>query len=209
MKEADIVVTNPPFSLFRDFISLLITHKKKFIVVGNFGAVSYKNIWPLIKADKLWLGNKSIGEDMLFDVPDEYAAWLRENKKEGSGYRIIDGVVKGRAPATWFTNLSHKRRNQELILVEKYRKAVYPKYDKFKVIDVKYVKDIPKDYKGVMGVPITFISKYNPKQFEIIGMDTDFISENGGNTDRFYIGGKRQYVRIVIRNKKPQKGVSA
>ena len=205
LKDADIVVTNPPFSLFREYIAQLIEHKKKFIVVGNYGSVIYRSIWALVQANKLWLGNKPMGDDMLFNVSKEFAAWLQQNKKEGSGYRIVEGVVKGRAPATWFTNLNHKRRSDKIILVEKYKKAAYPKYDGFDAIEVSKTKNIPADYAGAMGVPISFLSKYNPKQFELVGMDTDFIKESGGDSDRFYLGGKRLYVRIVIRNKDLQK----
>ena len=195
LKEADIVVTNPPFSLFREYIAQLMKYDKKFLVVGNPNAITYKQIFPLIKADKLWLGFKSMGVDMLFDVTDEFAAELIETKKEGSGYKIIDGVVKGRAQAIWFTNLEHDKRNEVLRLAKQYTPELYPKYDNYDAINVDKVAEIPVDYDGVMGVPITFLGKYNPEQFEIIKF------RKGADDKDLKVDGKSLYFRILIKRK--------
>lgn len=173
LDEADIVVTNPPFSHFREYIAVLVAHEKKFIVIGNMNAITYKEIFPLLKDNKVWLGYKSLNQDMYFDVPDERKEWLLANKKEGSAYKIIDGVVMGRlASACWFTNLDIKKRHEELILVKQYHghKVEYPHYDNYDAINVDKTVDIPCDYDGVMGVPITFLDKYNPEQFKIVGL---------------------------------------
>ena len=172
LRKADIVVTNPPFSLFREYVAQLVEEDKDFLIIGNMNAVGYKDIFHLIMAGKLWLGNKPMGVDMLFNVPPHFAKWLKANKKEGSGYKIIDGVVKGRSSAIWFTNLDHKKRHEDLILSAKYKgnKSDYPKYDNYDAINVNRVADIPRDYAGVIGVPITFLDKWNPKQFEIVGI---------------------------------------
>ena len=211
LKQADIVVTNPPFSLFREHIAQLIEYDKKFIVLGNMGSVIYKDIFKLMKDGKLWIGYKSMGSDMLFDVPPDFAKHLVGTKKEGSGYKVIDGVVKGRASAIWFTNLEHQRRNEEITLVKKYEgnESDYPKYDNYDAINVDKVKDIPKDYKGVMGVPISFLDKYNPEQFSILGisrswdtsMDVEAIRIHDIKRDNGLIGGKEKYVRLFIQNK--------
>ena len=195
LKEADIVVTNPPFSLFREYIAQLIEYKKKFIVIGNYNAVKYKNIWPLIKDNNLWLGTSASG--MEFRVSDKATNFSRE--ADGKKFTKLGMVI-------WFTNLTHKKRNRKMILVENYKKASYPKYDNFDAIEVAKTKDIPMDYPGMMGVPITFLSKYNPKQFEIIGMDVDLTKEKTGKVSYFYINGEKQYARIIIRNKDLQKG---
>lgn len=170
LKEADIVVTNPPFSLFREYIDQLIRYNKKFLIIGNPNAITYKEIFPLIKDNKLWVGYKSMGADMLFTTSKEYEQELRATKKEGSGYRIIDGNFYARASAIWFTNLPTKKRNEELILFRKYDPVTYPTYDNYDAINVDKVADIPEDYNGVMGVPITFLDSYCPKQFEIIAL---------------------------------------
>jgi len=148
LKEADIVVTNPPFSLFRKYIAQLIEYDKKFLVVGNPNAITYKEIFPLIKSNKLWTGHKSMGTDMLFDVPIDFAKELVSTKKEGSGYKIVDGVIKGRTQAIWFTNLPHSKRNEELILYKNYSPEEYPHYDNYDAIEVSKVKDIPKNWGG-------------------------------------------------------------
>ena len=169
LKDCDVVVTNPPFSLFREYIAQLMEHDKKFVIVGNPSAITYKEVFKYIKAGRVWLGVKSMGVDMLFSVSAEFASELQETKKEGSGYKIVDGVVLGRAQAIWFTNLAHGRRNEELFLYKSYKgnEVDYPKYDNYDAINVDKVKHIPKDYFGAMGVPITFLGKFNPKQFEV------------------------------------------
>ena len=183
--EADIIITNPPFSLFREFIAWIVESDKKFIVVGNPNSIAYKEVFPLIKSNYLWIGNKSMGTDMLFDVPEEYSKELIETKKEGSAYKIINGIVKGRTQAIWFTNIDYGKRHEILQLDTmahnlKYNKKLrkkfenedgnmeYPHYDNYDAIEVPFTECIPSDYDSIMGVPITFLDKYNPEQFEII-----------------------------------------
>ncbi len=149
LKQADIVVTNPPFSLFRDYVTQLIEYNKKFIIIGNMNAITYKEIFPLIKENQLWLGITPKGQDMLFNVPVEYAKELINTKKEGSAYRIEDGIIKGRlGNAKWFTNLDHNKRHEELILVCKYIQGDYPHYDNYDAINVDTIKEIPMDWGG-------------------------------------------------------------
>ena len=184
LKQADIVVTNPPFSLFREYIAQLVEYDKKFVVIGSMNAITYKEVFPLIKSDRLWLGHGPAGKDMLFDVPEDYARELVRNKKEGSAYRLVDGVTKGRlGNAVWFTNL---------------------KYDNYDAINVNKTDHIPVDYAGEMGAPITFLDKHNPEQFEIIGMDRPLITQLTGKQSRFKIKGKEIFARIVIRNRRIQ-----
>ena len=205
LKQADIVVTNPPFSLFREYIAQLVEHDKKFLVIGSMNAITYKEVFPLIKSGRLWLGHGPAGKDMLFDVPEDYAIELVKNKKEGSAYRVVDGVIKGRlGNAVWFTNLDHKKRNEELILFKRYSPEEYLKYDNYDAINVNKTDHIPVDYAGEMGVPITFLDKHNPDQFEIIGMDRPLITQLTGKQSRFKISGKEIFARIVIRNKRIQ-----
>lgn len=207
LKEADIVVTNPPFSLFREYIAQLVEYNKKFIILGNPNAITYKEIFPLIKDNKLWVGYKSMGTDMLFKVPDDYAKELIKTKKEGSGYKIVDEQILGRASAIWFTNLSHKKRTEDLLLFRTYNTKNYPKYDNYNAINVDKVKDIPMDYYGVMGVPITFLDSYNPEQFEIIDINPHFYSlVNQGlpkpkQLSLKNVGKKDPYARILIKRK--------
>lgn len=171
LKQSDIVITNPPFSLFRPYIKQLFDHKKKFIIIGSLNAITYKEIFPLIKNNKLWLGVTMDGRNKWFQVPDDYP--IRENvansKIEGGNKFLF---VKG---CLWFTNLDHGRRHQSLPLMTKadvikfVTKKPFEKYDNYNAIEVSLVKNIPSDYKGVMGVPISFLNKYNPDQFEILG----------------------------------------
>ena len=191
--EADVIVTNPPFSLFREFLAWIIEADKRFVIIGNKNAITYKEIFPLIKDNKIWLGYKSLKQDMYFNVPDERKEWLLVNKKEGSAYKIIEGVVMGRASACWFTNLDHDKRHEKLLLDTmehnlKFNKKLrrkfendfeaieYPCYDNYDAIEVPFTDAIPSDYDGVMGVPITFLDKYNPEQFEIIGLAPERLS---------------------------------
>lgn len=189
--EADIIITNPPFSLFREFLMWIMEAGRQFVILGNMNAITYKEVFPLLKDNEIWLGYKSLNQDMYFDVPDERKEWLLANKKEGSAYKIIDGVVMGRlASACWFTNLDHGKRHEELQLMTmrenlKYNKRLrnefekkfgvleYPKFDNYDAIEVPFVEAIPSDYDGVMGVPITFLDRYNPEQFEVVGRDGD------------------------------------
>lgn len=202
LDEADIVVTNPPFSQFREYIAVLVAHEKKFIVIGNMNAITYKEIFPLLKDNKVWLGYKSLNQDMYFDVPDERKEWLLANKKEGSAYKIIDGVVMGRlASACWFTNLDIKKRHEPLILYKRYKghEDEYPRYDNYDAINVDKTTNIPEDYNGVMGVPISFLDKYCPEQFEVLGIANS--ARWIGYECYTIINGKKIYNRILIRRR--------
>ena len=166
LEQADIVVTNPPFSLFREYVAQLMRYDKRFLIVGSQNAITYKEIFRLIRANRIWLGVTPKGQDMLFDVPDAYARTLVANAKEGSAYKVVDGVVKGRlGNAAWFTNLDHEQRHEELVLYRRYSPDAYPAYDNYDAINVDKVADLPVDWDGAMGVPITFLDKYNPEQF--------------------------------------------
>lgn len=180
LKEADVIVTNPPFSLFRDYMAQLIEYNKKFIIIGNPNAIHYKEIFPLIRDNQIWLGYKTMSEDMLFDVNKEYAEWLVNNKKQGSGYKIIDGVIKGRSQAIWFTNLDTEKRHEDLLMYKTYSEDEYTKYYNYDAININRVNEIPVDYYGKMGVPESFLQSYNPNQFEIIGLGTGFLGQSIG-----------------------------
>lgn len=165
LKEADIVVTNPPFSLFREYVAQLMKYEKKFIIIGNMNAITYKEIFPLIKNNQLWTGPSITSGDRKFWVPDDYELRAAGCGVDETGRKFIR--VKG---VRWFTNLDHKKRHEELILYHTYSPEEYPKYYNFDGINVNATNDIPVDYDGVMGVPITFLDKYNPDQFDIIGL---------------------------------------
>ena len=164
MDEADIVVTNPPFSLFREYVATLIEHEKKFIIIGNVNAITYKEIFPLIVNNKIWFGPSIHSGDRAFYVPDDYPLNAAGCGVDSDGRRFIR--VKG---VRWYTNLDFRQRHEEMILVRKYNPEEYPKYANYDAIEVSKTSDIPCDYYGEMGVPITFLDKYNPDQFEIIG----------------------------------------
>lgn len=188
LKEADVVVTNPPFSLFRDYVKQLMDYNKKFLIIGNMNAITYKEIFPYIKNNELWLGNRGLGKDFFFGITDEYKEEIVKSKTQGGGWKVIDGEIMGRvANACWFTNITHNKRNQPLDLYRKFNPTDYPKYDNYDAINVDKVTDIPEDYDGVMGVPITFLDKYCPKQFEIVGCADADIVPNGwqGMTAKF------------------------
>ena len=170
LEEADIVCSNPPFSLFRQYVAQLMEHKKKFIIIANKGAISYKEVFKYIKENRLWIGHTPMGYDMKFYLPKEFANALKESKKLGSAYVVIDDIVMGRSPSCWLTNLDIAKRHEELILYKHYMPEEYPKYENYDAIEVSKVVDIPCDYEGAMGVPITFLDKYNPEQFEILGI---------------------------------------
>ena len=195
LKECDVVVTNPPFSLFRQYVKQLMDYDKKFIIIGNMNAVTYKEIFPYIKNNQLWLGINS-NKTMEFSMPMSYEKWDR-----------IEGNRKyGKVPAvSWFTNVPYVYDRKPLILTKSYydNPSAYPKYENFDAINVDKTCDIPMDYDGVMGVPITFLDKYCPTQFEIIGLmsgakDSSLINGNDGRA-KFYINGKGVYARIFIR----------
>ena len=195
LKQADIVVTNPPFSLFREYVSQLIEYNKKFIIIGHQNAITYKEIFKFIKDDKLWLGY-GFNRNMAHFINAHYEDYASDNDHK-EGMIRVSGVV-------WYTNLEIKKRHENLILYKNYygNEYDYPKYDNYDAINVDKAKDTPMDYSGVMGVPITFLSKYNPEQFELIGqMVTTKVDEfNHGYP---YINGKKIYARILIKNKKP------
>lgn len=165
MKEADIVVTNPPFSLFREFIAHLVAHKKLFLIIGNVNAISYKEVFRLVQENKLWLGPSIHSGDREFRVPDHYPLEAAGFRVDENGYKYIR--VKG---VRWFTNMDHERRHESLTLYKNYFPEEYPTYDNFDAIEVGKVAEIPANYEGIMGVPLTFLDKYNPDQFEIIGI---------------------------------------
>lgn len=207
LKEADIVVSNPPFSLFREYIGQLMAYDKKFIIVGHQNAITYKEVFPLIKENKLWLGYGFKGGATHFYSPYEDTATAGNHKEDQIR---VSGV-------NWFTNLEIPKRNEELDLVCRYSPEEYPKYDNYDAINVGRTQDIPMDYKGLMGVPITFLDKYNPNQFEIIWQASgntrasapkevlEIMGYTNHKEDRGGCGvvnGKRQYSRIIIRNKR-------
>ena len=203
LKQADIVVTNPPFSLFREYVAQLIEYKKKFVIVGHQNAITYREIFPLIKENKLWLGYgfKGGAGHFINEHYEDYAT--ATDRKEGM--IRVSGVH-------WFTNLEINKRHEDLILYKNYTPTEYPKYDNYDAIEVSKTKDIPINYDGVMGVPITFMDKYNPDQFEILGATE---SEGKGFSNGLWdetsrvaqplISQNRVYKRIFIRNKKVQK----
>ncbi len=165
LEQADIVVTNPPFSLFREYVAQLIEHDKKFLILGNIHAITYKEIWPLVQANKLWLGVTRAGTgQMWFEVKDDAPVKTGQRVDEnGVRYQTVGS-------SAWFTNLRHPKRNQNLILYKSYNPQEYPSYDNYNAVEVSKAVDIPVDYAGVMGVPITFLGKHNPDQFEIVGI---------------------------------------
>lgn len=202
LKECDIVATNPPFSLFREYVAQLIEYNKKFLIIGNQNAITYKEIFPLLKDNKMWLGFRC--GDMAFTVPEYYEEratrfWVDEN---GQKWRSMGNIC-------WFTNLDHKKRHEEIELYKKYRPEEYPQYDNYNAINVDKVANIPEDYYGIMGVPITFLDKFNPDQFEILGMSASAgynamivgIEFLGDKDARPLINGKNTYARVFIRRK--------
>jgi hypothetical protein len=198
LKQADIVVINPPFSLFREYVAQLIEYGKKFLIIGNGNAISYKEIFKLIKENKIWLCITK-PQCFLIDDKENFAKYCSDKNKvilHGKEFWAVNISVG--TPTYWFTNLEHTKRNEELILYKTYNPEEYPKYDNYDAIEVSKVADIPMDYDGVMGVPITFLDKYNPEQFEILGNEYDLNIEKG----RVYIKGKRMYGRIFIKHKK-------
>ena len=194
LKKCDIVCTNPPFSLFRQYIAQLFEYKKDFLIIGNVNAISYKEVFPMIKENKMWLGVSSFNKGMYFGVPDDYTyadTYKFDRERNGKKVMRVSSIC-------WFTNLDHKKRHEELLLYKKYNTEEYPKYDNYDAIEVSKVTDIPMDYDGVMGVPITFLDKYCPEQFEIVGqmMTTKVTEFNFGYP---YINGKKKFARLLIK----------
>ena len=199
LKQADIVVTNPPFSLFRGYVAILMSYNRKFLIIGNLNAITYKEIFPLLKENQIWLGYNSGAQ--TFQVPNSFE---RNNTfvENGIKYAKFGNIC-------WFTNLETKKRHEILPLYKKHSPEEYPKYDNYDAINVDKVSDIPCDYNGIMGVPITFLDKYNPKQFEIIGATesegkgfSNGIWEEQSKIAQPLVNGQKVYKRILIRRKK-------
>lgn len=178
LDEADIVVTNPPFSLFREYVAVLMEHKKKFLIIGNLNAVKYSELFPFIMNDQMWFGNNNVHD---FLQPD--------------------GTIKKFGNINWYTNLDFIKRHEKLVLWKNYNSAEYPKYETFDAIEVSKVTDIPIDYDGIMGVPVSFMSKYNPDQFEIVG-EFNHGSDNDFDLAKPILNGKELFPRLAIRYRK-------
>ena len=213
LKEADIVCTNPPFSLIGEYFEQLIKYDKKFLILGSSAAIHRTEVFPYIRDNKMWTGYKPFSQDMLFEVSKEHEMELRKKKKEGSGWRVVDGVFYGRCPAIWYTNLEIEKKHIDFVseLYKTYTPEEYPTYENFDGIDVSSVRDIPKDYFGNMGVPDSFIDFYNPEQFEILGIGSGDLAKEVG-VKKNYRGrsdlainrnGKLScpYSRLIIRRK--------
>ena len=199
LKPVDIVVTNPPFSLFREYICQLMALDKKFIVLGSQSAIVYKEIFPFIKEDALWLGVDNGGKKW-FEVPDDYQIETKARIKHEGGkkYFSMGSIV-------WYTNLDTRKRHVPLELTKAYSPAAYPRYDNYDAIEVSRYTEIPVDYPGVMGVPITFLDKYNPDQFEIIGSNRGIGQDPSGIYGRgSFLNGKETFKRLFVRHKHPR-----
>ena len=204
LKEADIVVTNPPFSLFREYLALLEEHGKQFIIIGNTNALKYKLTFKMFQEDRIRTGYTNFNVGMFFRVPDDWEKYHHIDEKGNKIARV--------STSCWFTNLPVSKHKEELILYKHYSPEEYPEYDNYDAINVGTYSDIPCDYDGVMGVPVTFLDKFNPEQFEII-----WTTDRGGDgylenykkpCDRYdapVLNGKGLYTRILIRNKKIKK----
>ena len=227
LKQTDIVVTNPPFSLFHEYVAQLVAHEKQFLIIGSKNWITYTQFFPLIKAGKLWMGVTPMSKDMLFDVPPKVAEAMLKSGKKGSNYKVVNGKVMGRSASVWFTNLDHGRRHQTLPLMtmqdnikfskhKKVRGIGYERYCNFDALEVPFTDAIPSDFDGMMGVPISFLDKFNPDQFEIIanGDDRDEMEALGVpplgpeyvvNVGRRKVGvpstKKAAYKRILIRHR--------
>ena len=194
LKQSDIVVTNPPFSLFREYVAQLIKYEKKFVIIGNINAITYKEIFGLIKENKAWLGI-NLGRGISgFIVPEHYELYGTEVEVDTFGNRIISPNN-----CLWLTNLDTFKRHEDIPLTKKYagNESYYSKYDNYDAINVDKTQDIPMDYTGFMGVPITFLHKFNPEQFELVKF------RKGDDDNDLSINGKCPYFRIIIKNKKP------
>ena len=201
LKQADIVVTNPPFSLFREYITQLIKYDKKFLILGNKNLITKKEIFPLFMQNKIWTGCRGFSGGMWF-----------ESDYEGKTEKVVNGKKLINVPSIWYTNLDHKKRHEELILFRNYTPEAYPRYVNYDAIEVSKTEDIPCDYDGEMGVPITFMDKYNPDQFEIVGVSLVLGNKKPADLPKDKLGGpafylkengeyRRLYDRIVIRRR--------
>ena len=211
LKAADIVVTNPPFSLFREFVAKLVEHEKQFLILGNMTAATSKDIFPLFMQDRIWYGKTIRSGDREFAVPDDYPLTAAGARTDVNGSRYVR--VKG---VRWFTNIEYEGRYENYPLRESFSPERYPEYTNFDAIDVSRTASIPADYPGLMGVPVSFLDKYNPHQFELVGTSRTLskpieqFAEKGTYTPggpRFYLANpdgthKRLFERIVVRNKR-------
>ena len=213
LKQSDVVVTNPPFSLFREYVKQLFDHKKKLVIIGNMNAITYKEIFPLIKANRLWLGATGNGSDMVFAVPNGIEIAESDRQKAARLGYVGDYTRLGNS--CWFSNLDHGRRHKPLPLMTRAdiikfgTKKPFKKYDNYNAIEISLVKNIPSDYDGVMGVPISFLDKYSPEQFEIIGATesegkgfSNGLWDEKSKVSQPLIENNRVYKRIFIRHKK-------
>ena len=207
LKEADVVVTNPPFSLFREYVAQLMQYDKKFVILGNKNAITYKEIFPLIQQNKMFVGYTPMSKEVYFHVPQKYIdAGLAENKDRT--IVKVAGEYVSRSASIWYTNIPLKKHKEEILLVQEYTPEKYPHYDNYDAIEVSKTAAIPCDYFGVMGVPITFLDKYNPAQFEIVGatesegkgFSNGLWKENSGVAQAM-IGGQKVYKRLFIRRR--------
>lgn len=199
LKQSDIVVTNPPFSLFREYLKQLIDYQKKFLIIGNMNAITYKEVFPLLKENKIWLGNnyKINGGAMFFEIPENIANLdqVREIKTNENGKKVYVTRVQG---IRWFTNIDHGRRHQPIPLMTEAEvvkfatKKPFERYDNYDAIEVSLVKNIPSDYEGVMGVPVSFFDKYSPEQFEIVGLTS--------GRDEFECRPSKKYINPIQHN---------
>ena len=217
LKQADIVVTNPPFSLFRQYVAQLVEYGKKFLVIGNLNAITYKELFPLIKNNKIWFGPSIKSGDREFGVPKHYPLTAATNRIDKNGNKFVR--VKG---VRWFTNLDYPQRHEDLILYKYYSPDEYPTYDNYDAINVDKAAEIPMDWDGAMGVPITFLDKHNPEQFEVMGI-TDRDNNSGLKTKEYTladvpnpgdlnrrgvirVGGEHKptYARLLVKRVPPQ-----
>jgi hypothetical protein len=193
LEEADIVVTNPPFSLFNEYVAQLIQYDKKFIIIGNQNAVTYKEIFPLFRDNKMWFGY-GFNRNCAHFINRHYTNYATD-RDQREGMIRVSGVA-------WFTNLDIRKRHEDIILYKEYSEQEYPKYDNFDAIEVSKTKEIPKDYSGLMGVPITFMYKHNPDQFDIVGNAGSYAVDGYSLIQELYLNKSKVYKRIVIRNKR-------
>ena len=211
LKEADVVVTNPPFSLFREYVAQLIDYDKKFLIIGNINCITYKEIFPLIMQNKIWLGYRMGRGISGFIVPETYELYGTEARIDKRGRRIVSTNQ-----CLWLTNIDIRKRHENILLYMRYTPEDYPRYDNYDAIEVSKTAEIPKDYFGVMGVPITFLDKYNPDQFEILGHTSssdlspavELLRTDPKNRNRGIINGQQKYDRILIRRKENSTAVT-
>ncbi len=201
LKQSDIVVTNPPFSLFREYVAQLVEYDKKFIIIGNQNAITYKEIFPLIQSNKIWLGASIHSGDREFRVPDNYEIRSKSLRIDENGFKYIRVVG-----VRWYTNLDYKERHEDLILYKNYNESEYPKFDNYNAINVNKTCEIPCNYYQEMGVPITFLDKYSPEQFEIIdgiGRYSVLDNERTKQEKKYLsmINGNAVYFRIIIKRR--------